>query len=103
MGRRKLASGLHVGLQVPKLLQSDTGDIYNIRRHGDGRPGELAILKLRAERHDEVREVLIQREEAEETVRRLAIGLGFAEGASVADAFIFGDGFRIELLDFEKI
>lgn len=66
MRRRQHTRILHVALQVPKLSQPNTTDINNIRRGHDRRLG-IRSRQLRAERHDETEQILVERKETQET------------------------------------
>ena len=67
MRRSQNTSILHMPLQIPKLLQANPAHINNIRRRHDG--GILIRPRhARARRHHEAQQVLVQREETEETL-----------------------------------
>lgn len=90
-------------LQIPELLQSDARDVDNIGAQGDGNFGELAVEELGAEGHVETGQVLVQGKQSQETVWRLAVGLGLGESARCADLLILVDGLGVECLDFKDV
>lgn len=53
-----------MGLEVPKLLQSDVADIHNVVALRDGRLGVIS-RDVGAQRKDEPRQRLVQSEQAE--------------------------------------
>lgn len=65
MRRSKHTRILHVSLQIPELLQPHTTDIDDIRRCDDGRLG-VRSRQLRAQRHHEAEQVLVQREQTQQ-------------------------------------
>lgn len=76
MRRGQLGGGLHVALEVPELLEADTGDVDNVGAHGDGHVGVVAIRQLCAEWLVEARQVLVESEETQQAGRGLAVRLG---------------------------
>lgn len=55
VGRGQRRGCLHVGLEIPELLEPNARDVDDVGAHSDGRPGMLAILQMRAKRHVESR------------------------------------------------
>lgn len=99
MRRSQSTRILHMSSQVPKLLYTHAGDIHDIITLRDRCSGELSIRQRRTQRHDEPREILIQREEAEEFGTGLAVGRGL--GLGVFGGFLVRrHGFRVEVFDF---
>ena len=66
--RRSQNTGiLHMPLQIPKLLQANSAHIHDIRR-GDNRGIFIRPRHVRARGHHEAQQVLVQREEAQQTL-----------------------------------
>lgn len=102
MRRRQHTRILHVALQVPKLSQPNTTDINDIRRGHDRRLG-IRSRQLRAERHDETEQILVERKETQETrgdsrgLVRLRRGrMGYLGG-------IRGHGLAVEVSDGKDV
>jgi hypothetical protein len=90
-------------LQIPELLQSNTGNVYDIGAQSDRNFGELAVEELGAEGHVETGQVLVQGKQSQEAVWRLSVGFGLGESAGCADLFILVNGLRVKCLDFKDI
>lgn len=58
----KLRSSLHVLLEVPELLEANTGNVDNVGAQSDGDFGVFAVEELSAEGHVETGQVLVERE-----------------------------------------
>jgi len=80
MGRSQRRSILHMGPQIPKLLEAHPADIHNIIALRDRRAGVVSIHERRAQRHHEADQVLVEREEAQQFRGRLAVCLCFRVG-----------------------
>lgn len=102
MRRGQLTGGLHVRLQVPEHAQADVRDVDDVGAQGDRGLGVYAIDALRSQGLDEARQVLVQREQAQQLGRRLPIRLRLAVGG-LGGSLIVGDGLRVEVAYLEDV
>lgn len=65
MRSRKLASGLHMGLQVPEHAERDVGDVDNVGAEGDWSFGVWAVDALGRQRLHESSQILVKREQSQ--------------------------------------
>jgi hypothetical protein len=103
MRRRQNASILHMILQIPKLRQTNTRNIDNVRRVRNGNL-RIGSFKARDERQHKVEQVVIQGEERQHLCWRLQLLVGRQAVLISRSCFlILADGFGIEVLDHEEV
>lgn len=73
---------LHVTLQVPKLLQADAANVDDVCGGDNGGLG-IGARQTGAQGHDEVEEVLIEGEKAEQALRDLGRLVRFRGGGGI--------------------
>lgn len=103
VGGGELGGGLHVALEVPKLLEADARDVDNVGAEGNGHVRALAVGELRGKRLAEARQVLVQRKQAQQAGGRLAVRLGLGKGRVGALLLVVGYGFRVERANLKHV
>lgn len=87
----QLASGLHVSLEVPELLEADAADVDDVGGQGDRGARVLAVDQLGAQGLGEAGEVLVEGEEADQLGRGVhRRGRGGGLGVGLVDGLLVG-------------
>ena len=89
--------------QIPKLLQPDPGNIYNVVALRYRRVGIRPLAQRRAEGHDEGGEVFVEGKETQELGRRGAFEFGVGDFGRGRGFGVGGHGFGVEWSDFEDV
>lgn len=94
---------LHMALEIPELLEPDAADVDDIIRRDDGRL-RVRSAQRRAHRHDEAQEVLVQREQTQQTLGLGGRRLRFVGEVRFAQRFgVRGHVLGVQVFDFEDV
>lgn len=102
MGRRQHARVLHVAAQIPELHQADTADVDDVIRLHDRRL-RVWTIQHRADRVYEIEQILIQREQAEQSRGNLGLLVAVRRAGGVDLGLELGHPLAGEVLDLEQI
>lgn len=103
MSSSQNTSILHMTLQVPELLKSNATNVDDVGRCDNG-GFRVRTRKLRAQRHNEVEEVLVKSEQTQETLRNRGglVRLG-RRGRRGHGLVVCGHVLAVQMLDLENI